>query len=50
MTRAGVEALADQIAEHLNSRFEVVLRVRDESALALGASTRPTTDDLGPTH
>lgn len=47
MTRSGIQALADQIAEHLNSIFEEVLRVRDESALALGASTTPTTDDLG---
>lgn len=47
MTRAGVEALADQIAEHLNSIFEVVLRVRDDSTRALGAQRNPTTDDLG---
>ena len=41
MTRAGIEALADQIAGHLNSIFEVVLRVRDESALALGPARAP---------
>ena len=47
MSHADVEALADQIAEHLNSIFEEVLRVRDESAQALGASPHPTTDHLG---